>query len=53
MIAKLLSENHSEFLSLKGGCTVSSESTLVKMPISIVTYSAGLEVYMCVSTKTS
>ena len=29
---KLLTECHSEFLSLNGDCTVSSESTLVKMP---------------------
>ena len=29
---KLLVEHHLEFLSLKGGCTGSSESTLVKMP---------------------
>ena len=29
---KLLSQHHLEFLSLKGGCTGSSESTLVKMP---------------------
>ena len=29
---KLLNEHHLEFLSLKGGCTGSSESTLVKMP---------------------
>ena len=29
---KLLAEHHSEFLTLKGGCTGSSESTLVKMP---------------------
>ena len=29
---KLLTEHHLEFLSLKGGCTGSSESTLVKMP---------------------
>ena len=29
---KLLAEHHYEFLSLKGGCTDSSESTLVKMP---------------------
>ena len=28
----LLTEHHKEFLSLKGGCTGSSESTLVKMP---------------------
>ena len=32
MIDKLLTENHLEFLSLKGGCRGSSESTLVKMP---------------------
>ena len=32
MTDKLLTEQHLEFLSLKGGCTVSSESTLVKMP---------------------
>ena len=29
---KLLTEHHLEFLSLKGGCTGSSESTLVKIP---------------------
>ena len=27
MIVKLLTEHHFEFLSLKGGCTVSTEST--------------------------
>ena len=27
-----VTEHHLEFLSLKGGCTGSSESTLVKMP---------------------
>ena len=33
MIVKLLTEHHLElFLSLKGGYTGSSESTLVKMP---------------------
>ena len=32
MIVKLLTEHHLEFLSLKGGCTGSSESTLIKMP---------------------
>ena len=32
MIVKLLTENHLEFLSLKGGCRGSSESTHVKMP---------------------
>ena len=29
---RLLTDHHLEFLSLKGGCTGSSESTLVKMP---------------------
>ena len=32
MIVKLLTEHHLEFLSLKGGCGGSSESTHVKMP---------------------
>ena len=32
MIVKLLTGHDLEFLSLKGGCTGSSESTLVKMP---------------------
>ena len=32
MIVKLLTEHHLVFLSLKGGCTGSSESTLVKIP---------------------
>ena len=32
MSNKLLTEHHLEVLSLKGGCTGSSESTLVNMP---------------------
>ena len=32
MIVKLQTEHHLEFLSLKGGCAGSSESTLVQMP---------------------
>ena len=32
MTVDLLTEHYLEFLSLKGGCTDSSESTLVKMP---------------------
>ena len=32
MIVKLLTEHNLEFLSLKGGCTGSSESKLVKLP---------------------
>ena len=31
MSVKLLTEHHLEFLSLKGGCTGLSESTLVKI----------------------
>ena len=31
MIERLLTEHHLEFLSLKGGCKGSSESTLVKL----------------------
>ena len=31
MIVRLLTEHHLEFLSLKGGCRGSSESTHVKM----------------------
>ena len=32
MTVKLLTEHHLEFLSLKGGCTISSEPEHVKMP---------------------
>ena len=32
MIVKLVTEHHLEFLSLKGDCRGSSESTLVKTP---------------------
>ena len=32
MSDELLTEHNLEFLSLKGGCTGSSESTLVKIP---------------------
>ena len=32
MIVRLLPEHHLEFLTLKGGCRGSSESTHVKMP---------------------
>ena len=32
MTVKLLTEHHLAFISLKGGCTGSSESTHVKMP---------------------
>ena len=32
MTVQVLTEHYLEFLSLKGGCTGSSESTLAKMP---------------------
>ena len=32
MTVKLLTEHHLELLTIKGGCTDSSESTLIKMP---------------------
>ena len=32
MIVKLMTEHHLEFLSLKGGCRGSSESSNIKMP---------------------
>ena len=35
MSVKLLTEHRLEFVSLKGGCTGSSESTLVKMQICV------------------
>ena len=42
MIAKLLTEHHLEFLSLKGGCTGSSEPTLAKMPHCWKSHAAAL-----------
>ena len=41
MIVKLLTERHLEFLSLKGGCTGSSEFTLVKMSNCLKTTCTG------------
>ena len=41
MIVKLLTEYHLEFLSLKGGCNGSSESTLVKMSNCWKSYAAA------------
>ena len=49
MNIKLLTEYHLEFLSLKGGFTGSSESTLVKMPHcwkSLVTAQLCLGIYL-------
>ena len=41
MSVKLLTEHHLEFLSLKGGCTGSFESTLVKIPHCLKSYAAA------------
>ena len=41
MIVQLLTEHHLEFLSLKGGCRGSSESTLVKMSSCWKSYAAA------------
>ena len=41
MSVKLLTEHYLEFLSVKGGCTGSSESILVKMPLSWKSHDAA------------
>ena len=51
MIVKLLTERHLEFLSLKGGCTGSSESTLVKMWNCWKSHALA-QIYMIVSLST-
>ena len=43
MIVKLLTKHHLEFLSLKGGCRGSSESTLVKLVIIIIISTASVK----------
>ena len=45
MIVKLLTEHHLEFLSLKGGCRGSSESTLVKMPFCLKSHAMAQLVF--------
>ena len=45
IFVKLLTEHHLEFLSLKGGCKGSSESTLVKMSNCWKSYAAALNFY--------
>ena len=47
MIVKLLTERHLVFLSLKGGCTGSSESTLVKMPHCWKSHVASHIIFSC------
>ena len=44
MTVKLLTEQHLEFLSLKGGCTGSSEYKLAKMPLCWKSHITGLMV---------
>ena len=46
MIVKLLPEHHLEFLSLKGGCRGSSESTLVKMSNCWKSHAAARNIYI-------
>ena len=41
MIVKLLTEHHLEFLSLKGSCRGSSESSLVKMSNCLKSHAAA------------
>ena len=55
MIVKLLTEHHLEFLSLKGGCTGSSESTLVKMSNCWKSHAAAhiLSLKQCISRSTA
>ena len=47
MTVKLLTEHHLEFLSLKGGCRGSSESTLVKMSNCWKSHAAA-QIFLCV-----
>ena len=47
MIVKLLTEHHLEFLSFKGGCRGSSESTLVKMSNCWKSHAAALFILSC------
>ena len=55
MTVKILTAHHLDFLSLKGNCTGSSESILVKMPhcwkshvaVHIVIYVSGVVVGIC------
>ena len=45
MIVKLLTEHNLEFLSVKGGYTGSSESTLVKMSNCWKSHAAALHIF--------
>ena len=50
MIVRLLTEHRLEFLSLKGGCRGSSESTLVKMS-NCWKFHAGAQMSICRDTS--
>ena len=50
IIVKLLTEHHLEFLSLKGGCVGSSESTLVKMSNYWKSHAAAQLIFKCFSS---
>ena len=52
MIVKLLTVYHLEFLSLKGGCRGSSESTLVKMPHCLKSHTTAQLVFECYLPET-
>ena len=47
MIVMLLTEHHLAFLGLKGDCTGSSESTLVKMPYCWKSHAAVHYLFSC------
>ena len=51
MSVKLLTEHHLEFLSLRGGCTGSSESTLVKMPLCWKSHATALIQFVSQGTQ--
>ena len=46
MTLRLLAEHHLVFLNLKGGCTGSSESTLVKMPHCLKSHVVVAQLYL-------
>ena len=52
MSVKLQTERHLEFLSLKGGCTGSSESTLVKMLHCWKSHATAQLLYLSTATAT-
>ena len=53
MIVKLLAEHHLEFLSLKGGCRGSSESTHVKMSHCWKSHALAQSIFSINSNQTS